>query len=380
MSKIVCVIDDYPSVIGPEPALQAIEYLDQCKKTYPEFKCTIGVIPYKMTEELWKPLVERSEWIRASIHGFNHLKKECRSVRIGEEDYHRMLSDVINNPMHHWNSKFIKAPWEGYGPDYMLAAHKLGYVFGMPERYNMTVAFRYGLASRVGGHHHTPDFKSFFRRGHHDHIVMFTHTWARNNKLGRRKIKRRFRYLMEQSRDYAFAEDLAEPIFYKLNLGCGPHVIEGWQNLDPRNELDENIIQWEWNQPLPYQDESCIFALIQHSLMYCDIDNYKQNLMEIHRAMSPFGRLLIKEDNNLKWIWRGIGTQHSTGTIRSNTNLEIMSDLLKECGFTILSTDNNDIMQRYGDIVNRQRKMKRDIIYCIEAAKGPIVEDTCPIV
>lgn len=355
---LIVELDDYPL-----RAKEAIEYLDALKSAYPDFKVTIFAIPNLMTPDLWKPLIERKDWIRVCPHGFTHDKGECRRKRIGVKEYCHRLENVLKTSTM-W-SKMVKPPWYGYCHDFALAAFQLGLTLNARTRDQL-----YGKLSKNDPIYELSEAMCFFKNEEESNkVIIFGHSDTKQS-IERKSVRRYWKNEMKQGGTFVFTEDVTEPLFYKVNLGCGEQVIDGWENLDPRVQLNPKIRQWEWGQPLPFPDNSCSIILIQHVLMYCDKEQYVPNLMEIKRVLSPLGKLIIKEDNNEKWIWRKEGTRHRTGTIRSNTNKAEMEHILNQCGFTVREKNHGDIIRRYGDIINRQRKLDRDICFVFECEKA----------
>ena len=156
----------------------------------------------------------------------------------------------------------------------------------------------------------------------------------------------------------------------KLNLGCWNHFLDGWHHLDTADNFNKGITIWSWNQPLPYPDNSVSKILIQHALMFCDKDKYQANLRECYRVLKPKGILLVKEDNNLCFIWRPIGTTKICGTVRSTSNQNELRHMLNGIGFHILDDDALSVLSKYGDIVNRHRKLRQGICYALEVQKS----------
>lgn len=154
----------------------------------------------------------------------------------------------------------------------------------------------------------------------------------------------------------------------KLNLGCWDHILKGWKNLDWKQHNDK-IVVWEWNQSLPYLDESVEIVLVQHVMMYCDIGKYVSNLKEIARVLTKDGVLILKEDDNRNWQWRKIGTVHRTGQVRSSVNPDQMKKFLDEAGLEVSPADMKDILRRHGDVINRQNKLKKGFCFLFECKK-----------
>jgi predicted SAM-dependent methyltransferase len=154
----------------------------------------------------------------------------------------------------------------------------------------------------------------------------------------------------------------------KLNLGCWDNIIEGWENLDWKKHND-GVVVWEWNKPLPYPDGSAEIVLVQHVMMYCDLNKYVANLKEIARVLADGGVLLLKEDDNRNWQWRKIGTKHKTGKIRSSVNPDQMRVILAEAGLEAVCDDIDSILSRHGSVINRQRKLRKGFCFLFECRK-----------
>lgn len=77
----------------------------------------------------------------------------------------------------------------------------------------------------------------------------------------------------------------------KLNLGAGPHQIEGFDNLDANTG-------WRFELGLgDYSDESVEGITISHALMYVPKLNWEYVFKEFARVLEPGGIIRITEDN-----------------------------------------------------------------------------------
>jgi len=161
----------------------------------------------------------------------------------------------------------------------------------------------------------------------------------------------------------------------KINLGCESQIIPGFLNFDVRYKQFVGSLYWEWNKPIPCADDSAELILVQHVLMYLSPQDYDKNLQEIYRVLCPEGILIIKEENNLKYRWRKLGTKHKTGHIVSSTNPEEMVEILKRNKFKIISQDAKAIVIKYNvnrsimPIINRLPKLFANKIFIIESKK-----------
>lgn len=75
----------------------------------------------------------------------------------------------------------------------------------------------------------------------------------------------------------------------RLNLGCGPHHLPGFENLNPP--------EWRFEDGLPYPDGSVEGITCSHSLMYVAVKDWPFVFREIARVLAPGGIVRITEDD-----------------------------------------------------------------------------------
>ena len=76
----------------------------------------------------------------------------------------------------------------------------------------------------------------------------------------------------------------------RLNLGCGPHVLDGFTNLNPP--------KWRFEDGLGlYPDGSVEAITISHALMYVDVEGWPYVFEEFARVLSPGGIVRVTEDD-----------------------------------------------------------------------------------
>jgi len=156
----------------------------------------------------------------------------------------------------------------------------------------------------------------------------------------------------------------------KLNLGCGDAILKGWENLDIEKRAKNGIKPWEWNQTLPYPDESATTVLIQHSLQHCNPDDYDRNFQEIKRVIEPGGTIIVKEADNRHYVWTKPGDYDKDGVIASSASEPEIVDVLSRNGFVNLTADAQAIVDKYGDAINRQYKLlSRHKLFVVEGTK-----------
>ena len=119
----------------------------------------------------------------------------------------------------------------------------------------------------------------------------------------------------------------------KVNLCCGDQVIGGWINCDPRTYLHSEIHEWWWGDTIPATEVEIVY--VGYGFIYAEKDNYVEYLTQIKDILEDGGRVVIKEDDDNKRVWRKPGCVHDTGVIRSTSNKQEMTVLMEEAGFTV---------------------------------------------
>lgn len=111
----------------------------------------------------------------------------------------------------------------------------------------------------------------------------------------------------------------------KLNLGCGPHQLEGFDNLNPP--------EWRFEDGLSAYPEGSVEACsISHALMYLQANLWAQFLTECFRVLQPGGILRITEDNTEDQASERFGGWHDAVTLTGPTMLR---EQLKAAGFKV---------------------------------------------
>lgn len=71
----------------------------------------------------------------------------------------------------------------------------------------------------------------------------------------------------------------------KLHLACGPHIIEGWDNIDILE--GKNIIHHDLREPLPYKDESVDGIFHEHFIEHLTKVEAERFLKDCYRVLKP---------------------------------------------------------------------------------------------
>ena len=124
----------------------------------------------------------------------------------------------------------------------------------------------------------------------------------------------------------------------KINIGCGTNVLEGWENYELQPNPLSGIGELDITKPLPFQDASVDFILIEHVLEHVTGPQAFRFMQEAHRVLCKDGILricvpwlayLTKEERV------GIITLHGHLMVYSNNSLYLMLDT---AGFAVVRT------------------------------------------
>lgn len=111
----------------------------------------------------------------------------------------------------------------------------------------------------------------------------------------------------------------------RLNLACGPHPIDGWENLDANTG-------WRFEDGLPYPDGSVEAIHIGHGLMYVDLADWPAVFAEVARVLEPGGIVRVTEDDTENPDSERYGGWHDAVT---STGPKILRKHLRAAGLTV---------------------------------------------
>lgn len=113
----------------------------------------------------------------------------------------------------------------------------------------------------------------------------------------------------------------------KLNLGCGPHHLEGFTNLDAN-------LGWRFETGLgDYPDDSVEGISIGHALMYVPALNWEYVFKEFARVLEPGGIVRITEDDTENPESERYGGWHDAVTL---TGPKMMAAALRKAKLTVV--------------------------------------------
>ena len=153
----------------------------------------------------------------------------------------------------------------------------------------------------------------------------------------------------------------------KLNLGCGPHVMPGWVNIDLGNHKGLEFESWDLREglPSPIKENSVDFIYMEHFIEHITMKEAETLLSQCRKVMEPWGVIRISTpdlytlvDNYLAWssygkeavdddipeVWKP-----ATACLMMNEgmrswghqfiyDLEELTHLLERCGFDTVKT------------------------------------------
>ena len=157
----------------------------------------------------------------------------------------------------------------------------------------------------------------------------------------------------------------------KLNLGCGPDRLEGFDNLDKR-------MGWTFESGLPYADESVEGITISHALVYVAERHLSSVLADLFRVLVPGGVVRITEDDTERetsarknTLWPGTVTP---------TGPHMMAKHLHEAGFLVREVGRNETHFSDRSLIQSWRHADPPYYFFIEGIKpelpSPALERT----
>lgn len=108
----------------------------------------------------------------------------------------------------------------------------------------------------------------------------------------------------------------------KLNLGAGPHQLDGFTNLDAGSG-------WRFQDGLAYPDGSVEAVTESHALMYLPLSEWPALFAEIARVLETGGVFRVTEDNTEDPASERYGGWHDAVTLTGPT---VVREHLKAAG------------------------------------------------
>lgn len=116
----------------------------------------------------------------------------------------------------------------------------------------------------------------------------------------------------------------------KLNLACGPHLLDGFENLDLSTG-------WRFETGFPdIPDGSVEAATESHGLMYVRLLNWPYVFKEIARVLEPGGIVRITEDDTEHPESERLGGWHDAVTL---TTAKLVATHLRKAKLVVVKAD-----------------------------------------
>ena len=142
----------------------------------------------------------------------------------------------------------------------------------------------------------------------------------------------------------------------RAHLGSGPHVLEGWANLD----LDgtNGVVRFDLTKPLPFPPASLDHIFSEHFIEHIRLDQARALLAECHRTLRANGVLRISTPDLRRLVheylsghtdeWSDMGWTPASGCDLINEGMrawghqyvwdeEQLMDMLRRAGFTSIT-------------------------------------------
>lgn len=326
-----------------------LRQFDRFKEQYPHFRANVFAIPAEMNRR-WHQRISCRPWLRLYPHGMFHDRGECRERPSSATK--RMIERLAGDER--WGSVF-KAPWHGYCIEFLELLHANGFVpaitnlhgfpYPMPSEWQVFSHREFIAASVSAGDAH----RGYFIEAHPHYIPKLP--GSRKSAMSPRHISWWTQKWTTETR-WAFCDELLRPALMKLHLGCGPHVWDDWMCLDPRTELDERIVDWDWSRMLPVSDNKADIVFTSHTLNYLEEEKYVDAALDIWRVLRPGGIWRMAEDDTDNgYIWRRPGQRaRGTGEILSLPTKRKILAAVRRAGFDVLEVDENSTMSPHRDV------------------------------
>lgn len=364
--------DDYP-----HDAARLVETLDAFRAEWPNFRAAVFAIPLLMTDEAWRPLLDRADWVRIYPHGFHHKKRECRSAGHWSGKLW-LLDDLAADPR--WTPLF-KSPWYGYGPEFLAELFCRGFSVAQLALHRWPFPGEPGRVWNIGDHRRQayPGFRTLV--AHPVYADAASRARTKRSELSDRNRARWFRdFRATGIESWVWPHEYTRPAALKLHLGCGPHVFDGWCNLDPRASLDPRIVKWAFPDELPFDDNRADVALSSHMWNYIAEENYVRFALDVWRVLRPGGVWRLAEDRtDSGYVWRRPGeSSRGTGVVRSLPTREKVVAALERVGFRVYPAEPGETRAPHRDILagdSREPRYRAGQKFYAEAVKEIDIRD-----
>lgn len=133
----------------------------------------------------------------------------------------------------------------------------------------------------------------------------------------------------------------------KIHLGCGDHILDGWDNLDAKSH-NKKVIKCNLRRRLPYPDNSVSAIYSCHVFEHLNISDGLKLMKECYRILQKEGvvRIIVPDLDLILWAYNNwenkeeINKIFPVGIHKENDNLD-KRDWLKWCLYDNSKEDRN---------------------------------------
>lgn len=172
---------------------------------------------------------------------------------------------------------------------------------------------------------------------------------------------------------FAFVEELAEPLSVRISLGCGAKVWDGWQCLDRCTDWAPGVRKWEWPEPVPYATCRADAVFVGHLLEYLRDEEYEDFFLEVWRVLRPCAVLRITDQDGYQWRPLGCARTKGTGRVQSRPTWRRVRQALLRVGFQPYLSRPGETISPCRDVLcgdGRLRHWRRGHTFYADAVKA----------
>jgi predicted SAM-dependent methyltransferase len=124
----------------------------------------------------------------------------------------------------------------------------------------------------------------------------------------------------------------------KLNLGCGPHILAGWTNLDLEQRPGVTLCNLANGLPSMIEENSVGFIFTEHFIEHIPLSAIQQLLRDCHRVLRPGGTIRISTPslNYLVELYKQGKVDSWAPTWHPATPCQMMNEGMREWGHMFL--------------------------------------------
>lgn len=162
----------------------------------------------------------------------------------------------------------------------------------------------------------------------------------------------------------------------KLNLACGPYLLKGFINMDPKVLSEETTkgydfrSGYDFRKPLEFEDNSVDAITISHSLFWLWEFEYLSFFNECYRVLKPGGIIRIADENND--VSDEMKKQYQIPykpDVNSHTGLNMVTKYLQDAGFNVVPVTSTTTKYKDDSLMQVNHPHKLPAIFFVEGIK-----------